>query len=383
TLRHPRRWQQNSITVAGGNRQGNEINQLSNPLGLYVDDDQTIYVADRTNHCIVEWKRGATSGQVVAGGNGQGSGDHQLNYPQDVIIDKERDNLIICDYSNERGVRWPRRNGTSGETIISNIYCWGLTMDENGSLYVTDFGKHEVRRYRRGESQGTVVAGGNGYGNQTLCHPRRWQQNGITVAGGNQQGNGINQLSDPLGLYVDDDQTIYVADRTNHRIVEWKRGATSGQVVAGGNEQGSGDHQLNNPQDVIIDKERDSLIICDYSNRRVVRWPRRNGTSGETIISNIDCVGLTMDENGSLYVTDFGKHEVRRYRRGESQGTVVAGGNGNGNRLDQLSSPTYVFVDRDHSVYVSDWNNHRVMKWMEGAKQGMVVAGGWWSRRRK
>ncbi|CAF4896762.1 unnamed protein product, partial [Rotaria sp. Silwood1] len=63
-------------------------------------------------------------------------------------------------------------------------------------------------------------------------------------------------------------------------------------------------------------------------------------------------------------------------RRGESQGTVVAGGNGSGNRLDQLSYPQYVFVDRDHSVYVSDRDNHRVMKWMEGAKQGIVVAGG-------
>ncbi|CAF4700075.1 unnamed protein product, partial [Rotaria sp. Silwood1] len=204
----------------------------------------------------------------------------------------------------------------------------------------------------------------------------RWQQNGITVAGGNRQGYGINQLSSPYSLYVDDDQTIYVADTSNHRIVEWKRGATSGQVVAGGNGQGSGDHQLDNPTDVIIDKDRDSLIICDRSNRRVVRWPRRNGKSGETIISNISCVGLTMDENGSLYVTDFGKHEVRRYRRRESQGTVAAGGNGSGNRLDQLYVPYYVFVDRDHSVYVSDRDNHRVMKWMEGAKQGIVVAGG-------
>ncbi|CAF5132759.1 unnamed protein product, partial [Rotaria sp. Silwood1] len=107
-----------------------------------------------------------------------------------------------------------------------------------------------------------------------------------------------------------------------------------------------------------------------------VRWPRRNGTSGETIISNIDCWGLTMDENGSLYVADEGKDEVRRYRRGESQETVVAGGNGRGNRLDQLYRPQYIFVDRDHSVYVSDWGNNRVMKWVEGAKQGIVVAGG-------
>ncbi|CAF4531049.1 unnamed protein product, partial [Rotaria sp. Silwood2] len=209
----------------------------------------------------------------------------------------------------------------------------------------------------------------------TKIHPNaRWQQNGITVAGGNRQGNGINQLSKPLGLYVDDDQTVYVADQWNHRIVGWKWDATSDQVVAGGNGQGNGAHQLSYPEDVIVDKERDSFVICDRSNRRVVRWPRRNETSGETIIYNIGCVGLTMDENGSLYVTDEGEHEVRRYRRGESQGTVVAGGNGSGNRLDQLSDPGYVFVDRDHSVYVSDLDNHRVMKWVEGAKQGIVVA---------
>ncbi|CAF5100120.1 unnamed protein product, partial [Rotaria sp. Silwood1] len=165
-------------------------------------------------------------------------------------------------------------------------------------------------------------------------------------------------------------------DQCNHRIMEWKRDATSGQVLTGGNGEGSGTHQLSYPLDVIVDKETDSLIICDRSNRRVVRWPRRNGTSGETIISNINCVGLTMDENGSLYIVDFGKDEVRRYRRGESQGTVVAGGNGSGNHLDQLNDPQYVFVDRNNSVYVSEWGNDRVMKWVEGAKQGIVVAGG-------
>ncbi|CAF4898856.1 unnamed protein product, partial [Rotaria sp. Silwood2] len=163
-------------------------------------------------------------------------------------------------------------------------------------------------------------------------HPNaRWQQNGLTVAGGNGYGNGINQLSNPYGLYVDDDQSVCVADAWSHCIVEWKWGATSGQVVAGRNGQGSGAHQLSGPLGVIVDKERDSLIISDRLNGRVVRWPRRNGTNGETIISNIGCEGLTMDENGSLYVTDIEKHEVRRYRRGESQGTVVAGGNGRGN----------------------------------------------------
>jgi hypothetical protein len=86
-------------------------------------------------------------------------------------------------------------------------------------------------------------------------HPNaKWQQNGLTMAGGNGYGNGNNQLSLPMGLYVDDDLTVYVADQSNHRIVQWKSGATSGQVVAGGNGEGSGAHQLSNPRDVIVDK---------------------------------------------------------------------------------------------------------------------------------
>ena len=196
------------------------------------------------------------------------------------------------------------------------------------------------------------------------------------MAGGYGAGSGINQLSGPWGLYVDDDQTVYVADRGNHRIVEWKSGATSGRVVAGGNGHGNGAHQLYDPVDVIVDKETDSIIIADYVNRRVVRWPRQNGTSGETIVSGIACVGLTMDSNGSLYVNDETNAQVRRYRRGESQGTVVAGGNGFGKGLNQLRLPQGIVVDRHGNVYVADTLNHRVMLWPPGAKQGVIIASG-------
>ncbi|CAF0735875.1 unnamed protein product [Adineta steineri] len=208
-------------------------------------------------------------------------------------------------------------------------------------------------------------------------HPNaKWKQNGLTVAGGSRYGNETDQLANPVGLCVDDDETIYVTDGDNNRVIAWKSYANNGLVVAGGNERGNRSDQLNLAIDVIVDKQNDCLIICDSSNNRIVQWPRRNGKDGITIISNIDCVGLTMDESGSLYVVDVKKHEVRKYSRGESQGTVVAGGNGKGNRLNQLNYPSYVFVDRNYSIYVSDTKNHRVMKWEEGAKQGIVVAGG-------
>ncbi|CAF2896517.1 unnamed protein product [Rotaria sp. Silwood2] len=154
-------------------------------------------------------------------------------------------------------------------------------------------------------------------------------------------------------------------------------GDTNGHVVAGGSGRGNRLDQLYRLTDVLIDKETDSLIICNWGNRRVVRWSRHSGTNqGEILIGNIDCWGLTMDDQRYLYISDTKKNEVRRYQIGDKNGTIVAGGNGQGAGLNQLNWPTYIFVDQQKTVYVSDHNNHRVMKWNKGAKEGIVVAEG-------
>ncbi|CAM2725051.1 unnamed protein product [Rotaria socialis] len=189
----------------------------------------------------------------------------------------------------------------------------------------------------------------------------KWAQKGKTIAKGNGGGGATNQLYWSLGLFVDDDQTVVIADNSNGRIMQWKKGdATNGQIVAGGKDQGNGLNQLQYPTDILIDIETDSLIICDYGNRRVVRWPRQSGTTqGEILIDNIDCYGLAKND-----------------QRSDKNGTLVAGGNGKGADCNQLNGPGYIFVDRQQAVYVSDHNNHRVMKWNKGATEGTVVAGG-------
>ena len=212
----------------------------------------------------------------------------------------------------------------------------------------------------------------------TLPVTATWSQNGVPVAGGNGHGNAVNQLSYPYGLDIDDDnQSIVIADTRNHRVVEWKIGASSGRVIAGGRGEGNQSDQLNDPKDILIDKENNSVLIADGDNRRVVRWSRRQGTThGEVIVDNITCWGLAMDRHRYLYVSDTANHEVRRYTIGDKNGTIVAGGNGPGGQLNRLDSPTFLFIDDQEAMYVTDHNNHRVVKWNKGATQGIVVAGG-------
>ena len=200
----------------------------------------------------------------------------------------------------------------------------------------------------------------------------------MTVAGGNGLGNAVNQLYRPHGLDIDDDnESIVIADRWNHRIVEWKIASGNEKVIAGGQGEGNRLDQLSFPTDVLIDKETNTLLIADYFNQRVLRWSRRQGTTqGEVIIDNIDCWGLAMDHQRYLYVSDAVRDEVRRYTVGGQDDCIAAGGNGQGNQLNQLNFPSYLFVDEEQAVYVSDHRNHRVMKWSRGANQGIVVAGG-------
>lgn len=254
-------------------------------------------MADYQNHRIVEWKKDAATGQVVAGGKGAGNQNDQLNYPVNVIVDKQNDSLIICDWDNRRVMRWPRRHGSGGETIISNMACWGLTMDNDGHVYVSDVVKHEVRRWKIGEKDGTLVAGGNGggnrldqlnqpyyvfvdqdqsvyvseYGNHRVMKWVKDAREGMVVAGGHGQGNALKQLSNPLGLVVDQFNTIYVAEQSNHRVMRWLKGAVEGTVIVGGNGQGEEANQLNCPFGLFIDGQN-NLYVTDYSNHRIQRF---------------------------------------------------------------------------------------------------------------
>ncbi|CAF5035394.1 unnamed protein product, partial [Rotaria sp. Silwood1] len=252
---------------------------------------------DYENDRIVEWKPGAMNGKVVGGGNGSGNEANQLHFPRDVIIDKESDSLIISDYGNKRIVRWPRRNGIRGETMISNITCCGLTMDENGSIYVVDDEKVEVRRYKIGDTKGTVVAGGNGIGNR------------------------LDQLYKPRYVFVDRDQSVYVSDHGNHRVMKWEPGAKQGIVVAGGQTYGYSLAQLNYPEGVVVD-QLGTVYVVDSWNNRIMRWPK-GATQGSVIIggngagwlsnqlNGPDC--LSFDRHGNLYVVDWNNHRVQKF----------------------------------------------------------------------
>ncbi len=290
-------WIQNGVIVAGGNENGCELYQLWRPSSICIDDDQNVFVVDQANNRIVKWKPGATEGSIVVGSNGSGSSENQLSSPNDVLIDKQADSFIISDSGNKRIVRWAPTGGTVGETIISNIDCKGLTIDENGSIYVTDNEKHAIRRYDIGGTEGTIVAGGNGAGDR------------------------LDQLDNPASVFVDQNYSVYVSDENNHRVTKWEDGSIQGIVVAGGHGQGSSLSQLNFPQGIIVDQSG-TVYVADHLNDRVMRW-FKGATEGEVVVGNNGSGaetnqvshpnGLAFDTKGNLYVVEWDNARVQRF----------------------------------------------------------------------
>jgi hypothetical protein len=51
-----------------------------------------------------------------------------------------------------------------------------------------------------------------------------------------------------------------------------------------------------------------------------------------------------------------------RWRKGDTQGSIIAGGNGRGKDSNQLNAPVGLSFDRHGNLYVVDTDNHRVQK---------------------
>ncbi|CAF1299357.1 unnamed protein product [Adineta steineri] len=289
------KWKQNAITVAGGNGKRQELNQLSYPQGVFINEKKNVFISDSHNHRIIEWKYNAKRGQTIAGGNGQGNRMDQLNYPTDVIVDQQNHSIIIADCGNRRVIRWMNQKQ---QILIKNIDSRSLAIDKNRFLYVSDNEKNEVRRWKMGE-----------YNNQ-----------GIVVAGGNGRGNQLNQFDLPNFILVDEDQSIYVSDQNNHRVMKWRKDAKEGTIVAGGNGFGKSLKQLYCPKGVIVD-HLGQIYVADFSNNRIMRWCER-----------------------------------------KEEGEIVVGGNGQGNQSNQLSDPMGLSFDDEGNLYIVDCLNHRIAK---------------------
>jgi len=292
----------NAVTVAGGLSSGSGASQLNNQQGIFVDNNNHLYIADFGNDRVQKWTIGASTGNTIAGGNGQGLASNQTN-GYGLFVDKN-DNLYTVE-SLHRVQKWAP-GATNGVTIAGTGFAGNsatqftlpksVYIDDCGNMYVADTYNHRVQKF----SNGSTV--------------------GVTVAGTGVSGNSAAQLSYPTHVQVDVQGNIYVADNGNSRIQRFASGSLTATTVAGTGVAGNTNNKLDNA------------------------W------------------GMFVDGGGNIYVADTYNNRIMYWANGATTGVKIAGTGKYGSGANGLNYPAHVFVDASGNVYVSDSHNNRVQK---------------------
>ncbi|CAF1361079.1 unnamed protein product [Didymodactylos carnosus] len=303
------RWNLTGITVAGTTgTNGTLPNQLNLPYGIFIDSNNDLYVADYKNHRIQKWLSGASTGTTIAGLTNctSGSTSNHLYYPTAVYVDRKNQNLYIDDSGNHRVQLW-NNSATNGATVAGTTgnagngsnqlsYIYGIWVDSNENIYVTDRDNYRVMKWTSGNaSSGTIVV--------------------------NQRNV---QLNMPYGIYLDEiSNSVYISDSAIHTIMKLVLGASNGTIIAGiSGISGSNSTLMNSPTSITFD-QYGNLYVADSQNHRVQMFCPNSlsgitiagGSSGLSSTQLHSPLGLALDSNLNLYVSDSKNHRIQKFMK--------------------------------------------------------------------
>ncbi|CAF1033471.1 unnamed protein product [Adineta steineri] len=195
----------------------------------------------RNTIVLCETARWFPNGIVVAGGNGGGGAMNQLYKPESIAFDRQQ-NLYVSDPSFSRIQKYSR-NSEEIVTLVTSVKAGELFIDRYDNLYFTVSSSHTVQK--RSAVGGSVEV----------------------VAGNGRYGAALNQLNVPKAVYVDREESVYVVDMNNQRIVKWLKKSTTGIMLFGGT------GVLKNPVGLFVDEvnELGAVYVCTH-NSKVVKW---------------------------------------------------------------------------------------------------------------
>ncbi|MFA5909592.1 MAG: NHL repeat-containing protein [Vicinamibacterales bacterium] len=227
----------------------------------------------------------------------------------------------------------------------------GVAVDRAGNIYVADTRNNTVRKVSP-SGEVTTLAGTPGL--EGLV-------NGAGAAA---------RFNEPFGLAVGDAGTVYVADASNNAI---RKITADGVVstVAGGGGAGSTDGtgtaaRLDEPRGVALDVNG-TLYVSDYDNHLIRKVSPAgvvttlagradqpgNADGIGTAASFRGPMGIAVDATGIVYVADTGNRAVRRITTAGTVTTLALTGS-------SLSEPRGIAVDAAGVITIADYGSHTI-----------------------
>ena len=276
-------WITNGITFASSNIVGGA------PHGMFIDTNNTVYVANRESSRIHVWQ----TGQSFPSRNLTLT---PATYPFSIFATSNGDIFFDNSYTNRRiNQLTPTMTNTSIPVMTVPYVCYGIFVDITNILYCSLYDQHQVMAKSLTSTDDTwIIAGGTG------C-----------------AGSSSNKLYGPFGIFVDTNLDLYVADSLNHRIQVFPADRAEARTVPliGS----SGTWTLNQPRAVILDGDG-YMFISDTANHRILG----SGPDGFRCI--IGCGGggslsnqlnsphaISFDSYGNLFVVERDNSRIQKF----------------------------------------------------------------------
>lgn len=228
---------------------------LSLPTGLALGPDGTLFVSDTGNHRVLEYAAGAGTGAAAIRVFGQpnmttGSRPGQqsaqtLTSPQGIAVD-QASNLYVADTGANRVLIFPNTRNAAvvgatasfvlGQPTFASAGAGAggaglrspsdVAVDSTGNIYIADNGNNRVLSF---DSLvflpigAAAAAGVLGQQNTSGTNPNGTSPDGLPTAA---------SLFGPTGLYVDRQDTLYVGDIGNNRVLQFLKAASVSNAAA-------------------------------------------------------------------------------------------------------------------------------------------------------
>ena len=246
---------------------------------------------------------------------------------------------------------------------------FGLALDEEGNLCLTDTGANVVCFYHRGQRKWYRWAK---IGRLRFASPVAIAKRGpqIFVADsalgevvafdvkGKLLGEFREKLGRPSGLVLAGDR-LFVADSQRHAIVSFDlKGRYQGEF----GRRGAGPGELNFPTHLATDAAG-NLLVTDSLNGRVQRFTRDGrllgtvGQSGDAPGFFARPKGVAVDPAGRLYVVDALADNFQIF---DGEGKLLLSVGGGGQEPGRFWMPNGIAISRDLDIFVADSYNRRV-----------------------
>ena len=365
--------------------------RFSDPSGVALDANGTLYVADTGNNTIREvtpvgtnWVVTTLAGRAGVLGSANGTGTNALFYrPFGVAVNSAGDVYVADTYNDTIRKVTPAGVVTTLAGLAGNAGFvngpgssaqfntpFGVAVDSATNVYVADTSNNAIRRITPAGAVTTLA--GNG-------------------TSGTNDGSAA-RFQDPYSVAVDSATNIYVADTYNFTIrkvtpvgASWVVTTLAGRAGQTGSADGTNSAALfNYPIGVAVDSAT-NLYVADGFNSAIrhvapvgTNWvvttiaglatggPGSADGTGSAARFNSP-FGVAVDSATNVYVADFSSDTIRKVTPAGVV-TTLAGLAGHAGSVDAANStarfngPSSVAVDTHSNVYVADWGNHTIRK---------------------